>query len=616
MVLEQGWKVGAKEAKEAKEQIQKRVITLRPKGILLDGQELSAMSRQEAGKLEFMLHGAMKRAEWESKGCSSVLDRHGICQMAGISLISNLLIVDMPGIIRSWLLVEYPNLPKHQQESAFQNAMGFRLDSKADHITASACRSIALIVGAAEAGSDFSRQFLLYLFKTYQKREYKALKKFRVLHASEIEAFTKDESVREEDPASYYFTKARIIYMAELMGIEIHEECLNDYFSLSAFVKKEESALLKEERESRVLSEKVTDEILSKAGDRIRALYAPGEKGGETYRSGQDFVNFCLRMDRKSNDLNIALRKLKKADSEEDIREAAARLLALNPEKELSSYSPGELELYGVILSLTDAISEEIDDVESWADRLVFEKGPFYEEAEIRSLFDEGEVRRILRKIRDLEDTGEKKTEKVQRKALTPTKRETAMKELREELQKEQEEIGSLRAQLRAVQEKAEGFHDLLKSREKENRSLQAQLRSLLEDKEELNALRDHVYKKSLEEEREAFQLPTERQEEISRMTVRLRQRKAAIVGGNPNWTKKLRLLLPDWLYISPEVTGSTRTSVLTGVERVFFFTEVLGHSTYFRFIRQVRESRIPFSYLSGVNIERNIVDLYQEMAG
>jgi hypothetical protein len=53
-----------------------------------------------------------------------------------------------------------------------------------------------------------------------------------------------------------------------------------------------------------------------------------------------------------------------------------------------------------------------------------------------------------------------------------------------------------------------------------------------------------------------------------------------AIVGGHPNWQNRMKKLLPQWVFINSD---NFDVRVLDGVEAVFFFTQYLGHSLYYK---------------------------------
>lgn len=48
---------------------------------------------------------------------------------------------------------------------------------------------------------------------------------------------------------------------------------------------------------------------------------------------------------------------------------------------------------------------------------------------------------------------------------------------------------------------------------------------------------------------------------------------------------------------------------------KVYFFTDTISHTKYNQFMNVVRERKIPFSYIHGVNIEKNIRDIYKNLS-
>ena len=60
-----------------------------------------------------------------------------------------------------------------------------------------------------------------------------------------------------------------------------------------------------------------------------------------------------------------------------------------------------------------------------------------------------------------------------------------------------------------------------------------------------------------------------------------------------------------------PEASGSTDVSIVDKADYVYFFTDTISHSTYHQFMNVIRERKINFGYIHGVNIEKNIRDIY-----
>jgi hypothetical protein len=70
----------------------------------------------------------------------------------------------------------------------------------------------------------------------------------------------------------------------------------------------------------------------------------------------------------------------------------------------------------------------------------------------------------------------------------------------------------------------------------------------------------------------------------------------------------------PHWIYIEPNVSGTLESSVVDKADHVYFFTDTLSHSTYFKYMNVVKEHGIDFGYIHGVNIENNIRKIYKDL--
>ena len=112
-------------------------------------------------------------------------------------------------------------------------------------------------------------------------------------------------------------------------------------------------------------------------------------------------------------------------------------------------------------------------------------------------------------------------------------------------------------------------------------------------------ALRNFVFELAQEE--------MEPKEADDKTIDRLKKKKIIIIGGNQNWISKLRNRFPDWTYVSPDASGAMDAKIVRSADKVYFFTEVLSHKIYFKFINRLRAEAIPFGYLRGTNINRII---------
>jgi hypothetical protein len=95
----------------------------------------------------------------------------------------------------------------------------------------------------------------------------------------------------------------------------------------------------------------------------------------------------------------------------------------------------------------------------------------------------------------------------------------------------------------------------------------------------------------------------------------RLRKHKIAIVGGHENWIKKMRRILPEWTYIGASDSISVDSAV-TSVEKIYFYTDIMSHKMYYKFMKAAQDNKRPFGYLHGTNISGIVNALYEELPG
>ena len=122
-----------------------------------------------------------------------------------------------------------------------------------------------------------------------------------------------------------------------------------------------------------------------------------------------------------------------------------------------------------------------------------------------------------------------------------------------------------------------------------------------------LTALREFVYN-STEDASHTVNIP------ISEMKKAIVAKRITIVGGNENWVKKLRQEFLNWKFVSASVSSAVDNMSILKAERVILFTDTLGHSNYYKFMQTIQSHHIPFSFLHGVNIERNIIQIYDDI--
>lgn len=80
---------------------------------------------------------------------------------------------------------------------------------------------------------------------------------------------------------------------------------------------------------------------------------------------------------------------------------------------------------------------------------------------------------------------------------------------------------------------------------------------------------------------------------------------KIAIIGGHDNWTYKLKNKFKNWKFYRPEVTRTIDEKSLQTADYIYFFTDIMSHGSYCRYIKFVREYGLKFGYLHTINIDQ-----------
>ena len=100
----------------------------------------------------------------------------------------------------------------------------------------------------------------------------------------------------------------------------------------------------------------------------------------------------------------------------------------------------------------------------------------------------------------------------------------------------------------------------------------------------------------------------------VEEMKAFLEPLRVIIVGGHDKWRKKMKQELPDWIYVDATVSGTLEASIVDKADHVYFFTDTISHSTYFKYMNVVKDRNVDFGYIHGVNIENNIRQMYKEL--
>ena len=135
-------------------------------------------------------------------------------------------------------------------------------------------------------------------------------------------------------------------------------------------------------------------------------------------------------------------------------------------------------------------------------------------------------------------------------------------------------------------------------------------LKKYEEDRDELIALREFVYNSEHDEE-DAVQ-----EDKLPEMKAYIADKNVVIIGGHVNWQNKLKEMFPDWKYVSLTSFKTVDGSMLENKDKVYFYTDYISHTSYYKFIAAVRERKIPFGYIGSYNLDKVVRQIYKDLKG
>ena len=440
--------------------------------------------------------------------------------------------------------------------------------------------TMSLMVNAANSGSEYAKALILYLYRLYYRKEYKTLRKFRRLSLTELISLAKPD---REHP-SYDINNARILYIAKLSDIEIGEDCNVIYAYLNDSDKSYPDAEAVNPRIDigdviDVCRQEVQQKHESKRMYNVDAkMLAFLNDVLSWYGYPTDYVEMCDEENSSlSERLSVTLAILKKK----------------HPTKE---YTLTELSLYATIFHCVGALTSTTDWIADTFDTLALgkERETDIEKDGIRFRPEEIQVgsRQVPEKVTPtMKPATELKAELMTSEEMEIIRQE--MNELRRKLHMLETDNADLRLKLN------------------DKRKLEDEIRRLRdrddEISRELTALRAFAYNQT-EEDVSSTEIPAEQMREaVARLRI-------VVIGGHSNWVYKLRNMFSNWTFVNPEAGGSTDASIVEKADHAFFFTDTISHSRYYQFMKAIREKKVDFGYIHGVNIEKNIWDIYHEI--
>ena len=438
---------------------------------------------------------------------------------------------------------------------------------------------LRLIYNGAKIGDEYCVELIKKLYKIYFKKEHNQLKRCKSLSVRDVLDLTEDQPPVDEDMAA-----GRILSIARFFGIKLNEDCS---FLYKVLEKKRSSYLnlIDKLSEGTDINQDALDFAVNQVDEWIEASNRD-DWLAKPYKDVVDFTNgyfrnlgFVQDYDKKCID--------QFAGGRTHLIMTLAFLKTLHPKKE---YSFDEVQVYSHVRDLIIAITD-------LASKFDYEIGYILGEEVFQEDIEESRF-----KPDSIEVTNKKEKEKhVELVNVAPIDSANASSEdyLRE--------ISDLRKRLSKADAEYSALRELYKMNQQEAKNVSSLLEKYQSEHQELVKLRNYVY--NLESEQVTS-------DEISNddMVKALSDKKILIIGGHPNWISKMKSIFPDWDYIQTENFSTITPSITDGKDKVFFFHKFISHAEYNHFTAYMSKNNIQFGYLSKVNIDDTITQIYKEL--
>lgn len=173
-----------------------------------------------------------------------------------------------------------------------------------------------------------------------------------------------------------------------------------------------------------------------------------------------------------------------------------------------------------------------------------------------------------------------------------------------------EDEIRTLKKSVNEEKSKAENFYNTMSSMKAALNTERAKHENYEEMRKELIGLRNFAYSVQMEDTGEDNS-NTVSQEEMLDV---LRSKNVVMLGGNQNWVKKIRQYLPDMKTMLSSAMSTFDVNKLLKVDMVFIFTDSIGHCAYEKCMNAIYKYDIPYAFIHGVNIDKNIRFMYESI--
>jgi|GEM_PF-1887568 len=521
------------------------------------------------------------------------------------------MMADIPYIAQEFYRNEYLLILKREQVEIFPSMMTPTLYE--DFWKRLLTQMANAAVGERE--SEYAKKLFVRLYKTYYKKEYQSLKRFSKIGYEDIRALSYSQELCDIDP----LIMARILVMISFMHIEIRDEV----YAVSAFINDYGYYIMQKTEAKEKKEEQFTDEVYRYAIELSQDRCAPGnllykelhtkileddvlgsksKKNRSLLSECADFIRGVLTANGFSDDLiEVSLIDLEVDSIEDAIWHEICEAFAVYKKKKIKTeLTPERLVWASAIFLCLDILSRTSNQFDH-----IFQ-GLMHPDPQ-KILDDRGGGRPRFKLELDLQE--EKKKEKPATKDI-----KTQDKISKKENEKSAADVDSEQPYLQSIaslEEETVAQREEIRNLKKELESLRAEKERYEEERTELIRLRDHVY--SLTEDASDYKDTGLSQEEMKEF---LQKYRVMIIGGHTNWTSKIKRMFPNWSYIEANDSVRVNPSMLDNMDYVYFFTDIMCHKVYGKYIQALRTKKLDYGYIHSINIQNNLCQLYNDLTG
>lgn len=139
------------------------------------------------------------------------------------------------------------------------------------------------------------------------------------------------------------------------------------------------------------------------------------------------------------------------------------------------------------------------------------------------------------------------------------------------------------------------------------NQKLLEEIEELQKEKKEINALREWIFRQTNTVEYTSEENDTAFEQAIEQ----LNKLKGMIIGGHPNWKKKLEAYLTGWTFVPAEINPDPKLVVNSDI--VIFNTAHLSHSVYNFAMNIIKECDCRMGYVQSTNIKKAALEIMEQ---